>query len=471
MSTAIVWFRQDLRCHDHEALSRACHMHDTVIPLYINETTPNPPMGSAQKWWLHHALESLAEELDRYQLPLCLKSGTPLEILQELIKTHHVTHVYWSRCYEPGAIARDTTIKKSLTEAGMSVTSCRGNLLIEPWNIKNGSGGFFKVFTPYWKRCLQDITTRPMHAITPLKQRITIDSERLSDWNLRPTSPNWAEGFTSYWQPGEQGALARFHEFITHDIHQYDTDRNRPDFSNTSRLSPHLHFGEISIHYMWQAIAALKMQTSIHHKAIDTYLSELGWREFSYHLLYHVPDLPEASFKKQFDSFPWQHDPDGLKRWQQGLTGYPIVDAGMRELWHTGYMHNRVRMIVASFLTKDLLIDWREGARWFWDTLLDADLASNSASWQWVSGSGADAAPYFRIFNPVLQGQKFDPEGNYIKRWVPELKSVPIKWIHNPWEASKRDLPITIGSDYPAPMIDQAFARDRALKYYKALTP
>jgi deoxyribodipyrimidine photo-lyase len=316
---------------------------------------------------------------------------------------------------------------------------------------------------------LHQIQERPLIQVSKWPSKQPIRSESLADWNLLPHHPDWAKEFSQYWQPGERPALVKLEHFIVGQLQQYQELRNNPAVLGTSRLSPHLHFGEISPQQIWNALQQAMHNPHNNLLAIQTYLSELGWREFSYHLLYHYPQLIDTNFKGQFDRFPWQEDEANLRLWQQGLTGYPVVDAGMRELWRTGYMHNRVRMIVASFLTKDLMIDWRKGAAWFWDTLLDADLANNSASWQWVAGSGADAAPYYRIFNPILQGEKFDPQGEYVKKWIPELAAVAKQWIHRPWLAPKDSLPLVLGVDYPFPIVDHATARQIALANYQML--
>ncbi|KTD62486.1 cryptochrome/photolyase family protein [Legionella shakespearei] len=464
MSTAIFWFRQDLRCYDNPALTLACKNHQKIIPLYIKEIKPALAMGGAQLWWLHHSLLSLKSNLQQVNLDLYLRQSDPMTLFKELISQYQVEAVYWNRCYEPMHSARDQAIKTELKAMGIQVISCNGSLLHEPWEVMNQSGNYFKVFTPYWKQCLRQMQPRPLMNVAkwPLSQ--SIPSDPLDEWNLLPKKPDWAVGFASYWQPGEQGALANLDLFIDEYLSGYKEHRNEPGTSGTSRLSPHLHFGEISPQQVWAAIQQVMREPGCDLLSAETYLAELGWREFSYQLLYHFPQLMEANFKPQFDAFPWQNDEEGLRLWQRGLTGYPIVDAGMRELWHTGYMHNRVRMIVASFLTKHLMIDWRRGAAWFWDTLLDADLANNSASWQWVAGSGADAAPYYRIFNPTVQGEKFDPQGEYIKRWVPELASATKQWIHQPWNAPKGTF-----ADYPAPIVDHATARQVALESYQRL--
>ena len=468
MSNAIVWFRQDLRLSDNPAWAEACRHHDIVIPIYILDETTSP-LGGAQRWWLHHSLTSLDRDLKKLGLSLCLRQGKALDSLEQLVRDVQIEAIYWNRCYEPAAIERDIAIKKFFQTAGIRVVSAKGNLLHEPWQITNKTGHFFKVFTPYWRACLKQMNSPEPSIIPHTPQSLEVHSDSLASWNLLPAKPNWAEAFGDYWQPGEAGAHMKLADFINLHLQGYSTSRYEPAKDTTSKLSPHLHFGEISPWQIWRAIETAQLDPHCDLKSVERFLSELGWREFSYHLLYHVPSLPSANFKSDFDAFPWKNDADFLKRWQEGTTGYPIVDAGMRELWHTGYMHNRVRMIVASFLTKDLLIDWRWGASWFLDTLVDADLASNSAGWQWVAGCGADAAPYFRIFNPVLQGEKFDPMGDYVKRWVPELTSVPLQWIHKPWMAPQDKLGLCLGKDYPEPMVDHLEARKKALLDYKML--
>ncbi|BCA93860.1 deoxyribodipyrimidine photo-lyase [Legionella antarctica] len=471
MSTSLFWFRQDLRCRDNPALAHACKNHQKIIPIYIKDPKPDLSMGEAQQWWLHHSLLSLKEDLNKVGLDLCFRQAEPLIVLKELIAQYQIEAVYWNRCYEPMHITRDQLIKAELKAMGIKVISCNGSLLQEPWDVLNQSGSFFKVFTPYWRQCLRQVQERPLIKISEWPSNQPVYSESLAEWNLLPQQPNWAEEFSQHWQPGENAALAKLDHFIAYQLQWYQERRNEPATSGTSRLSPHLHFGEISPHQIWRALQQVMHDPDSDSLATQVYLSELGWREFSYYLLYHYPQLMETNFKRQFDRFSWQEDETNLKLWQKGLTGYPIVDAGMRELWRTGYMHNRVRMIVASFLTKDLMIDWRKGAAWFWDTLLDADLASNSASWQWVAGSGADAAPYYRIFNPVLQGEKFDPQGEYVKRWIPELTSVSKQWVHKPWQAPKGSLPLVLGVDYPLPIVDHAIARQIALASYQKLKP
>ena len=468
MSNAIIWFRHDLRLSDNPAFAEACRHHHVVLPIYILDEVAGP-LGGAQRWWLHHSLTSLEEGLKKVGLHLCLRQGNALDILEQLVQNHQIDAIYWNRCYEPEVIKRDSAIKHFFQQAGVRVKSTNGCLLHEPWQILNTAGHFFKVFTPFWRACLKQMHIPERHQRVSTPKTLAVESESLGHWKLLPEKPNWAAAFGDYWQPGEEGAQMKLAAFIDDNLRGYQTSRDEPAKATTSKLSPHLHFGEISPWQIWRAIDAVKLDPHCDFNSVERFLSEVGWREFSYYLLYHVPTLPNTNFKSYFDLFPWMNDEQFLKRWQEGMTGYPIVDAGMRELWHTGYMHNRVRMIVASFLTKDLLVDWRLGARWFLETLLDADLASNSASWQWVAGCGADASPYFRIFNPVLQGEKFDPQGDYVKRWVPELQHVPIQWIHQPWMAPQDTLGLCLGKDYPEPMIDHVEARKRALFYYKML--
>lgn len=467
MSTALVWFRQDLRLGDNPAFFAACTNHESVIPIYILDDK-NSVLGEAQAWWLHHSLNALKNSfIKQVGLRLVLRKGNPLQIISDLVKTVGVDAVYWNRCYEPKSIERDKTIKTTLQASGTPVFSFNGSLLNEPWIITNKTGDFFKVFTPYWKTCRQALIPPPEQYLSHNPRSVTVDSDKLDEWELLPRLA-WASQFSNYWTPGEQNAQQRLSEFIHTHLQNYKLNRDIPEKNATSRLSPHLHFGEISPWTIVRAVESAKLDLNCDLAGAEHFLSELGWREFSYYLLYHVPTLPYQNFKKEFDAFPWHNDTSLLKRWQKGRTGFPIVDAGMRELWATGYMHNRVRMIVASFLTKGLFIDWRVGADWFLDTLVDADLANNSASWQWVAGCGADAAPYFRIFNPVLQSQKFDPNGVYIRKWVPELTSLNNLEIHAPWESTNAAL-IYDTIHYPKPIIQHHESRAKALAYYSQL--
>lgn len=468
MSNTLLWFRKDLRLADNPALYAACTSDEKVIPLYIFDEK-NSTLGEAQSWWLHQSLLALKDSLShQLGLKLILRKGNPLEIILALINSLSISTVYWNRCYEPLSIERDTSIKTALKEMGIDVQSFNASLFNEPWTINNKQGDFFKVFTPYWKTARQTLFSEPIKALERPKACVDVVSDELDTWNLLPTL-RWASQFPGIWIPGEAGAQQRLHEFTTHHLGGYKINRDIPEKQATSHLSPHLHFGEISPWAIFRAIEQARLDPHCDLASTEHFLSELGWREFSYYLLYHVPSLPYENFKHAFDAFPWHNDETLFKQWQEGMTGYPIVDAGMRELWATGYMHNRVRMITASFLTKDLFIDWRLGADWFLNTLVDADLANNSASWQWVAGCGADAAPYFRIFNPVLQSQKFDPDGTYIRRWVPELTSLKSNVIHAPWEALDASAFYT-KTNYPRPIINHNESRLRALHYYNQLS-
>lgn len=472
MDIALVWLRQDLRLHDNPALFKACQRHQQVIPFYCYDDKIERSIGEAQCWWLHHSLTALSNALTKHKLSLVLRRGNPLLHLSELIKKHDIQTVYWNRCYEPDTIVRDKHLKATLIKQGVTVHTHSASLLFEPWDIQNKQGSYFKVFTPFWRHCCTKTPREPLPL--PKKNNVVsmdIATDHLNNWNLLPTQPNWAACFKDYWQPGEKGAMQALNHFLECNLSQYKLGRDRPDHTATSRLSPHLHFGEISSIQIWYAVHTSRAMQQ-HLVDSECFLSEIGWREFSYHLLYHFPQLPHKNFRPAFDSFAWRNAPKQLRQWQRGLTGFPIVDAGMRELWATGYMHNRVRMICASFLTKDLLIDWRCGEQWFWNTLLDADLANNAASWQWVAGSGADAAPYFRIFNPTTQAQKFDPNGDYIAKWVSELATLPVKWRHQPNAAPIDVLTkagIRLGEDYPKPIVDHKVMRELALERYKAI--
>ena len=460
----IVWFRQDLRLADNPALVAAAETGRPVIPLFIldDETPGRWAPGGASRWWLERSLAALGRDLAHIGSPLILRRGNAEAVLPALVAESGATAVFWNRCYEPFAIARDTRLKAELKAGGVEVRSHNGSLLREPWEVNSKAGTPLKVFTPFWK-ALQalgdpDKPLAPPARLSPPAQQPAGDA--LAHWGLYPARPDWAAGFGALWTPGEAGAQARFADFSAAAITDYADQRNVPGQPGTSRLSPHLHWGEISPRMLWHATR------SEAGGGAESFLREVGWREFSCHLLHHEPLLPQRNLRGEFDSFPWADDAAGLGRWQRGETGYPIVDAGLRELWATGWMHNRVRMIAASFLIKDLLIDWRHGQDWFWDTLVDADLAANAASWQWVAGCGADAAPYFRVFNPVLQGMKFDPDGRYVRRWVPELARLPDSLLHTPWTAAPLVLEaagIRMGKTYPLPMVDHGKARDRAL--------
>lgn len=456
MKRSIVLFRQDLRLNDNPALANASD--GAILPVYINDpqSLGDWPIGTQSQQWLHASLSSLNQDLDDH---LYIDTGDTLTILKKLCQAHNITHIYWNRCYEPSRISYDKTLKQSLQDNGLTVESFNGSLLWEPWTVLNQQGESYKVFTPFYRKgCLMSTPPREIAEITTPLQFIKV------------TSPEQKHAEINNWDVSENGAIKQFQDFIAHGLNGYKTLRDFPSKPNTSRLSPYLHWGMISPHTMWHKVKGLT--GLIPDKDIDHFLSELGWREFSYYQLYHHPTLPHENWQKKFNDFKWENNPEHLKAWQEGKTGIPIVDAAMRELSQTGYMHNRMRMVTASFLIKNLLIDWREGEKWFWDHLYDADLASNSASWQWVAGCGFDAAPYFRIFNPILQGKKFDPEGLYVKQYVPELKNLPIKYLFTPWEAPKEvliDAGITLGSEYPSPIVDLVGSRNEALARFKAL--
>jgi deoxyribodipyrimidine photo-lyase len=460
----ILWFRQDLRLRDNPALHHAIKSGTKIIPIYIldDETPSDLKMGGASRVWLHHSLSSLSTQLDK---KLHFFRGDAAELIPEIIKETGASGIYWNRCYEPWRIKRDTQIKSELQDQNIEVKTFNASLLWEPWEIETQNGTPYKVFTPFYKKgCLQ---APPPPKPQSVPKNILLHTYQgtlscsLDDLELLPQI-NWDQGMVRHWNISENGAQNRLNQFLDEGLEGYAEKRNLPIAPNVSRLSPYLHFGEISPHDIWYTAQEYAHAHAVPEKDIDTLCSELGWREFSYHLLYHFPDLHRKNLQEKFNHFPWSEpDKDQLSRWQKGQTGYPIIDAAMRELWQTGYMHNRCRMIVASFLVKNMLVHWHYGEDWFWDCLFDADLASNSASWQWVAGCGADAAPYFRIFNPILQGEKFDPDGQYIKKYVPELQYLPTKYIHTPWEAPKKP------KDYPAPMLDIKATRQRALDAYE----
>lgn len=465
----IVWFRQDLRLADNPALLAAAQV-GAVLPVYILDdvNAGADAMGGASRWWLHHSLAALNKDL---QGRLRFFKGDALEVLSELVRRTGAQGVYWNRCYEPWRMERDARIKALLKEGGTDVRSFNGSLLWEPHTVLKEDGAPYKVFTPFYRKaCLEKAGEPRLPSGKPdgMEYADFQGGEVLDGLGLMPDIA-WYEGMAREWVPGEAGALARLATFVESGLRGYQEKRNRPDLQNVSRLSPHLHWGEISPHTAWHAVRHAEFAQGLESDGA-VFRSELGWREFSYTLLYHFHDLPRKNWNARFDGFPWLGADEGgvvLERWQRGQTGYPIVDAGMRELWQTGYMHNRVRMVVASFLVKHLVLDWRCGARWFWDTLVDADMASNSASWQWVAGCGADAAPYFRIFNPVTQGSKFDPRGEYTRRFVPELARMPDKYLFAPWGAPPdilRQAGVVLGKDYPLPIVDHKTARARALE-------
>ncbi|OYU49286.1 MAG: deoxyribodipyrimidine photolyase [Rhizobiales bacterium PAR1] len=480
---ALLWFRSDLRLEDNPALAAAAGAEE-AITVFVDETNAGlRPRGGASRWWLHFSLQALSDAVSARGGKLVILKGDSLVLIPALAARYGCDLVAWNRRYGKVERETDAAIKADLKASGIRAESFNGNLLYEPMEVRSQAGGPLRVFTPFWKACraLREPPTplpaperMPMPGSVPESLGIP-QALGLTDLALLPTKPDWAGGLRATWQPGAAGAVRRVSEFLDGPMEGYAENRDRPDFQSTSMLAPHLAFGEISPRQIWHATEAafLAGETTSNRRDVDKFFAEIGWREFAYHLLFHYPDLATANYQSRFDAFPWERNDAALLAWQQGQTGYPIVDAGMRELWQTGFMHNRVRMIVASFLIKHLMIDWRAGEAWFWDTLCDADPANNAASWQWVAGAGADAAPYFRIFNPFTQGEKFDPKGAYIRRYVPELAGLGDDLIHRPWEAPPQVLAragITLGTTYPKPLVDHGFARERALAAFKSLS-
>ena len=475
-TVAILWLRRDLRISDNPAMSEAFNANQSVIPVYIHDDgAKNAPIGAAA-WWLHGSLSALSKTLSALGQPLILRRGDERETLHNLIEEIGASAVYWNRRYDPNSIEIDRILKSELSERGLDVRTYNATLTREPWEVKTGSDSHYRVFTPFW-RTVRKIgparTEQPPLTKKNIRLPLTnIATDALNDWTLLPTKPNWASEFPKHWTPGEAGAHDRLMEFLDNGINLYKDKRDHPDIDATSRLSAHLAFGEISPITIWNRTEAARAHGKISDDDADKFLAEVGWRDFSYNLLYHYPDLPQTPLKSEFKNYPWQDDPQKIALWQRGQTGYPIVDAGMRQLWRTGWMHNRIRMVAASFLVKDICANWTHGREWFHETLVDHDAASNAASWQWVAGCGADAAPFFRIFNPVTQSEKFDKDGAYIRRFVPELADMPAKYIHAPWRAPDDVLAaagVELGKTYPEPMLNHKNARDFALDAYKKI--
>ncbi len=464
-SPSIVWFRKDRRLTDHPALQAGIERGGPLVLLYIREDDAGRETGGAQGVWLHHSLNALSKDIEARGGRLVLRRGLAAKVIDDLIEETGAGAVFWNRRYHKADRDRDAAIKDDLTERGITAESFKGNLLVEPWEVQTKSGTPYRVFTPFWRAAKEGLSVgEPIDAPDKLDcVSGNVGSDNLNDWDLLPTKPDWGSKMMEHHTPGEAGAKKRLEDFLDGSIEHYAEGRDRPDKDLTSMLSPHFAHGEISPRYVWNAVKD-------NEPGSRKFLTEIGWREFSYTLLFYNPDLATENFSDKFDHMKWRHHKGDLHAWAKGNTGYPFVDAGMRQLWATGWMHNRVRMVVASFLIKHLLIDWRDGEDWFWDTLLEADLASNAASWQWVAGTGADAAPYFRVFNPFGQGEKFDPKGDYVKRWVPELAKLPKKYIHQPWTAPKSVLAeagVELGKTYPKPMVDHKEARERVLNAYK----
>lgn len=470
MEKIIVWFRKDLRLHDNPALWEAAQQ-GIVIPVFIwsEEEEYEKITNAAGKWWLHHSLIALEKKLKLNGLSLIIRRGNSLEELSSICKQTKADAVFFGERYEPSIIRRDSRITKNLLTYGMEVRSFPSNLLFTPSDLLNKKNEPYKLFTAFWKRTMGESVNRPL----PIPDELVsydqdLPSLRVEELDLLPVN-HWAEKFHTYWEPGEKGAITRWEQFTYDGLSRYVERRDIPSANSVSLLSPHLAWGDISVRAIWHSAKGLNETGEYMHSSIDAFLRQLIWREFAYHQLIHFPTVLYAPLREKFKAFPWQGSDEEFAKWQKGLTGYPLVDAGMRELWQTGAIQNRVRMVVSSFLVKHLLISWVEGSDWFKETLVDFDAASNAMGWQWVAGSGIDAAPYFRIFNPILQSQKFDPEGLYIRKWVPELAEIPSKYIHEPWKAPENVLHesgIVLGKTYPLPIIDHSLARNRALEAY-----
>ncbi|MBP6869468.1 deoxyribodipyrimidine photo-lyase [Candidatus Babeliales bacterium] len=467
---SIFWFRKDLRLADNLGLHTAAQAGD-VLPVFIVDEKSIKEVGQASLWWLYHSLQKLDMSLHHN---LNFYVGDPEKILVKLAKKYNVNKVFFNRVYEPKQLEADAVVIKYLKDHDVDVLTFAGDLLWEPWQVVKSDKTAYKVYTPFYRYgCLSAQPPRqPLSE--PKKIDLIKDVENKTTLNLFDTlfGNDWKKDRKNLWEIGEVAAKKRLQDFLSDGFDGYKVDRDFPSRLGVSRLSPHLHFGEISPQQIWYGIQQFKKHHNIPDADIDCFYKQLAWREFSYNLLYHFPDLPDKNFQKKFDNFPWRYNQKFLHAWQQGQTGYPLVDAGMRELLQTGYMHNRVRMVVASFLVKNLLIDWRRGRDWFWDTLVDADLANNSASWQWVAGCGVDAAPYFRIFNPTTQGKKFDKEGEYTRQFVPELKLLPDKFLFEPWKAPEnilRQAKVELGKNYPHPIVSIEDSRKLALAAYKTL--
>jgi deoxyribodipyrimidine photo-lyase len=476
----LVWFRQDLRLADHPALSRAVERGTPVVPVFIwaPEEEGDWPPGGAHRWWLHHSLESLGERLEGKSSRLLLRTGPSLDALREIVDATGADAVYWNTRYEPALRERDQRVADALRDDGIEVKTFASRILHDPDAVRTQSDGPYHVYTPFLNKFRETVEVGEPLDVPRMGPRAAPpswpESLGLDALGLLPEAQDgtdWAEQIRATWTPGEHGAHRRLHQFLDQHIIDYADARDRPAVDGTSMLSPHLHWGEISPRQVWQRAQNWVRNGSM-REAADAFLSEIVWREFAYHILYHYPTLPTEPLKDKFTGFAWRTDGDALERWKRGQTGYPIVDAGMRQLYAIGWMHNRLRMIVGSFLTKDLRISWQEGQRWFWDTLVGGDLANNAMGWQWIAGCGPDAQPFFRIFNPVSQGEKHDPDGAYVRRWVPELKDLPDAYIHHPWDAPEEVLDeagVTLGETYPEPIVDHSEARDQALAAYEAV--
>jgi len=467
--TTVFLFRNDLRLDDNPGLAKAA-ANGLVIPLFVHDPKAmgDQAPGGAAKWWLHHSLNALDKSLRDLGSKLIIRQGDTFDNVLAIVRDAEASAVHLSRGYAPWEVKLEQHLHDALDQRGGTLRRFGGSILFEPEAVKTQGGDPYKVFTPFWRACLK--LDPPLgHTAQPNKLEPPAawpDGLKVDDLDFQPTTPDWSGGLQESWAPGEVGARERLETFIEDAADDYKKGRDVPSIEGTSRLSPHLKWGEISPRTVWRAVKDAKVCGE------EPYIRELGWRDFAHHLLFHFPTMPETPLREEFTQVPWLTNAKVLECWQRGQTGYPIVDAGMRELWHTGWMHNRVRMITASFLVKHLLVHWRRGAAWFMDTLVDADPANNNAGWQWVAGCGTDAAPYFRVFNPTLQGEKFDGDGDYVRHWVPELAHVPDKFLHQPWEAGPlilKEAGVTLGTDYPEPIVEHRTARKRALEAYDAV--
>ena len=469
---AVIWFRQDLRLADHQALAAAMAGGRPVVPLYVldDEAADSWRMGGASRWWLHGSLAALDAALRERGSGLVLRRGAARAVVPAVAREADAVEIHAGRMHEPWARRQESEVAAAL---GGRLVLHQTTTLFDLDAIRTKTGGIYGIYAPFLKACrARPAPPEPLPAPPRVASPHLPRSERLADWHLLPTKPDWAGGFRETWRPGEAAAHERLRLFLERSVFHYDVGRNLPGEPGSSMISPHLHWGELSPSRVWHGVLHAAHETGLETgQAVQTYLGELVWREFSAYLLWHRPALPDTPLREAFARLPFRHAPGELRSWQCGQTGIPIVDAGMRQLWHIGWMHNRVRMIAASFLVKQLLIAWQSGEAWFWDTLVDADLASNAASWQWIAGTGIDSQPFFRVFNPVAQGERWDPEGAYVRRWVPELGRLPARWVHQPWAAPDAVLSeagVRIGHSYPAPIVDLATARNRALAAYRA---
>lgn len=467
------WVRNDLRLADNPALRAALEAGGAVVPVFILDEAAEGvwALGAASRWWLHHSLAALETSLKKTGSRLVLRAGDTVAELMDLVRQTKAHRVVWNGRNEPEAMRQEQRVVKALGRLGVPCEVSHGHRLFAPGYICRRDGVPYRVFTPFWKAAgALPPPAKPLPAPRQIPSPVRWPrAVALPSLHLDPQA-KWCHGLAAQWKPGESGANTLLERFRGKCVGAYAEMRDRPDRAGTSRLSPHLHFGEISPRQVWWAVASTSAEGG---SPAEPFLRQLGWREFAYLLLDHFPHTPDEPLRGEFTRFPWREDDHALRKWQRGQTGFPIVDAGMRELWATGWMHNRVRMITASFLVKDLRIAWQSGARWFWDTLVDANLANNTLGWQWVAGCGADAAPYFRIFNPVRQGERFDPTGSYVRQWIPELARLPDEWIHRPWGAPYgilADAGVALGKTYPKPLVEHDDARKLALAAFQSIT-